>query len=376
MEEVMQKLRAATESPYERLAKWKEQNGRKVVACSPMQFPEELIHAAGMLPMVLQETNEVVTGGFSYLYPFYCGITRNLVDIASKGQLDFLDGIFYNDICIQARTGGAILRQILKKAPVYLIRLPQVLDRPGTLESTLNEFRKIKARVEAIAGAKIDDKHLAASIETYNRNRSLLRELREMRTQSPGIMPYRDMLNAVQAGMVMPREEHNILLEKLIGKLKKAKAPAGKRKRVFLSGHLCQKPKADLVDLIEEAGGAIVDDDLYTGYRYYALDAQANGNPLEALARQYLDRSLPVPTRADKGERWEQYLARRAKETKASGVVVLMVKYCEPHLFRYPFIKESLAAARVPHLMLETEHEVVSLEGIKTRVQAFLEMIK
>jgi benzoyl-CoA reductase/2-hydroxyglutaryl-CoA dehydratase subunit BcrC/BadD/HgdB len=107
----------------------------------------------------------------------------------------------------------------------------------------------------------------------------------------------------------------------LIEALKKSKAPAGKRKKIFLSGHLCQRPKPDLIDLIEEAGGVIVDDDLYTGFRYYAGDAPVNGNPLEALAKLYLDESMPVPTRADKKSRWNEFLVRRARESGASGVM-------------------------------------------------------
>jgi len=101
-----------------------------------------------------------------------------------------------------------------------------------------------------------------------------------------------------------------------------------------------------------------------------------NGNPLLALARMYLDKSLPVPTRAYHPLRWDKYVAQQAGESGAKGVIVLLVKYCEPHLFNYPFIKESLSAAGLPHIMLETEHEIVSLEGLKTRLQAFIEMLK
>ncbi len=376
MEETMKRFRTLVESPYEELAGWKDKTGKKVVACSPMHFPEELIHASGMLPVVLQETNEVITTGFSYIYPFYCGITRNLIDVASKGQLDFLDGICYTDICIQARAGSAILRRILKKPQVFHIRPPMVMNRVDILEATVEEYGKIKALIEKIAVTTIDNKSLSNSIAVYNRNRSLLRTLRELRKKNPGVLSYSNMVTIVQAGMLMPKEEHNDLLEKLILSLKKAKVPDDKRIKVFLSGNLCQKPKLDIVDLIEEAGGTVIDDDLYTGFRYYAVDAGADGSPLQSLAKLYIDQSLPIPTRTYPPLRWDKYLTQRAGESGAKGVVVLMVKYCEPHLFNYPFIKESLAAAGIPHIMLETEHEVVSLEGVKTRLQAFMEMLK
>jgi benzoyl-CoA reductase/2-hydroxyglutaryl-CoA dehydratase subunit BcrC/BadD/HgdB len=176
--------------------------------------------------------------------------------------------------------------------------------------------------------------------------------------------------------MLMPKEEHTQLLEKLLAEMEGMKPTSVKGSRLFLSGHLCQIPKADILDLIEGVGGIIVDDDLYTGYRYYAIDAELNGSPIEALAKRHLEKSLPAPTRTGLPVRWEKYIVDRVKASKAQGAVVLLVKFCEPHLFYYPFIKEALTKAGMPHIMVETEHEVVSLEGIRTRLQAFMEMLR
>jgi len=175
--------------------------------------------------------------------------------------------------------------------------------------------------------------------------------------------------------MLMPKEEHTTLMESLVTELERAKPSLPEGKRLFLSGHLCQSPKADILDLIEGVGGIIVDDDLYTGYRYYAVDVEVDGKPVEALAERHLEKSLPIPKRSYLPIRWEKYLVERAKASRAQGVVVLVAKYCEPHLFSYPFIKEALTAAGIPHIMVETEHEVVSLEAVRTRLQAFVEML-
>jgi benzoyl-CoA reductase/2-hydroxyglutaryl-CoA dehydratase subunit BcrC/BadD/HgdB len=119
----------------------------------------------------------------------------------------------------------------------------------------------------------------------------------------------------------------------------------------------------------------MVDDDLYTGYRYYALDAETGGRPMESLAKRSLDRSIPVPTRSDGKIRWDKTILDRAKASRSQGVVVLLAKYCEPHLFSYPFIKKTLTEAGIPHIMIETEHEAMSLEGVRTRLQAFMEIL-
>jgi benzoyl-CoA reductase subunit C len=111
--EVMNRFKDALESPYDKLRLWKEDRNTKIVGCSPMHFPEEIVHAAGMLPIVLQETEEAVTEGFSHVHSFFCGITRNLIDIGVKGQLNFFDTLIYSDICIQNRNAACTLKHIL-----------------------------------------------------------------------------------------------------------------------------------------------------------------------------------------------------------------------------------------------------------------------
>ena len=375
MNDIMSRFRDVLDTPYEKLRQWKEANGKKVVACSPMHFPEELIHAAGMLPVVLQETDEAITTGFSYIYPFFCGITRNIVDIAVKGQLSFLDGLVYTDICVQNRTAACMLKQNLPATHVEYAHLPTSLTREGVKDDTVRELERIKESLEKLAGRKIDDTSLRQSILVYNKNRSLLRRLHDLRSANPKLLSSSDMQVVVRSSMLMPKEEHTTLMESLVTELERAKPASPEGKRLFVSGHLCQSPKADILDLIEGVGGIIVADDLYTGYRYYAIDVEVDGKPIEALAERYLEKSLPIPTRSYLPIRWEKYLVERVKASRAQGVVVLVAKYCEPHLFSYPFIKEALTAAGIPHIMVETEHEVVSLEAVRTRLQAFVEML-
>ena len=375
IDDLMQPFLDVVDRPYERLRRWKEAHDKKVVGCSPMHFPEELVHAAGMLPVVLQESDEPITDGFSYVHPFFCGITRNIIDIASKGELSFFDGLVYNDICIQNRNAVCTLKQVLPEMRVKLLQLPTCLRRDGILDRTIKELEKMRLHLEDMAGRKIDDASLEESIGVFNRNRSLLRRLHDLYKANPTLISFREKQLVVQSSMLMSKEKHTELLKNLLEVFENEGPSQAEGKRLFLSGHLCQGPKADILELVEGMGGLFVDDDLYTGFRYYALDVPASGNPIESLAKRYLDGSLPIPTRSDPSMRWEDFVVDKARDSGAQGVVVLVAKYCEPHLFTYPFIKEALNKAGIPHVMLETEHEVVSLEGMRTRLQAFVEML-
>lgn len=375
-EQALIRFRDVVDQPYDMLRQWKQTTGKKVVGCSPMHFPEELVHAAGMLPVVLQETDEAVTEGFSHVHPFYCGITRNIIDLAARNKLEIFDSLIFSDICIQNRNAALTLKYILpNKDALDFVQFPSDTTRGDAHEEGLREMNKLRSRLEELAGEQISEASLANSIQVFNENRGLLKRFRSLCIESPGLLPQRDRQAVVQAAMLMPKEEHNELLAGMLEELetKKPEPPSGKP--LFLSGHLCQSPKTDILDLIEGAGGYIVGDDLFTGYRYYALDVNTNGNPMEALVSRCLDRTVPMPTRSDGELTWDRWLLEKVRETGAEGVVILIAKYCEPHLFFYPFIKKSLTAAGIPHLMLETEHEVVSLEGMRTRLQAFIEML-
>ena len=85
---------------------------------------------------------------------------------------------------------------------------------------------------------------------------------------------------------------------------------------------------------------------------------------------------MPCPTRVDQNADWETYLLDAMAKSKADGMIVLMAKFCEPHMYYYPEIKEAFEAKGVPHLLIETEHETTALEGIRTRVETFLEIVK
>ena len=102
------------------------------------------------------------------------------------------------------------------------------------------------------------------------------------------------------------------------------------------------------------------------------------GDPVDALSNWYLlrNRRVPCPTRADKDADWESFLLSAVEKSGAQGLIVLMVKFCEPHMYFYPEIKEAFEKRGIPLLLVETEHEEMPMEALKTRIETFLEIAK
>jgi len=378
VQDILNTFRQAAEGPLESAKSWKDRHGTKVVGSFPMHFPGELAHAAGALPVILQESQAPITVGHGMIFPFYCGFTRSIVDQACKGEFDFLDAIMFGDHCVQVLGAADVVRSKLPNTRVHFYQLISAMSDPWSLARARATFAELKAGLEDLVEHSIDDASVRNSIVLFNRNRRLLRELYELRRTGTARVTAHQMQIAVQSSMVMDKATHTALLEDLLANLRGQEAASQPGTRVYLSGHFCQAPKPTVLALIEECGGIVVDDDLYHGQRYISTDVAEDGDPLDALAEWYLARNIkiPCPTRVDQNADWETYLVGAMERSKAEGMIVLMAKFCEPHMFYYPEIKEAFEARGIPHLLVETEHEMSTLEGLRTRVETFLEIVQ
>ena len=119
----------------------------------------------------------------------------------------------------------------------------------------------------------------------------------------------------------------------------------------------------------------IPDDDLYVGSRYFANKVHLNGNPMEAIADRYLTKSPLCPTKGVWDVDWGEEAIKKMKANNAKGIISIIVKYCPPHACYYPDFRSKMEEEGVPEIMIQMEHEVISMEGIKTRLQSFVEII-
>jgi benzoyl-CoA reductase/2-hydroxyglutaryl-CoA dehydratase subunit BcrC/BadD/HgdB len=374
----MSRLAEIAADPDAYVRAWKSANpGRQVAGVLPMNFPEELLHAAGFLPVVIQENQDPDTAGRVTLAEFYCGYTRNLADQAVKGKLASYDAYFVADHCVQLLGAADVMRFRSPGTPIYFGQFIASMSEESTQRKVRTEMDHIVAEVERCAGAPIDGHRLAESIRLYNRDRRLLREIFDARRAGRIQLSGKQIQALVTSSMVMDKAEHVGLLERLLADTPDAAETVGAPVRLHLSGHFCHAPKAALLDLIEDCGAEIVDDDLYHGRRYITTDVREDLDPVAALTQWYFDRNVnvPCPTRVQHDADWDTYLGNAVSQSGADGVIVLMAKFCEPHMLLYPELRKMLEARDVPFLLIETEHEGLPMESIRTRVEALVERI-
>lgn len=378
VDDLLATLGRVAQDPLTWLREWKATPGRRAIGVFGLDVPEEMVHAAGLTPSVLLGSTESITVGQTHLQSFFCGYSRAMADVAIKNRLDFLDGLVMHDCCHAVRATHDVIRHNAPGIPwIKCLWFPPALDKPRTRDYVVQELRQFQTALEHLTGQPLRQEALQESIALYNRHRRLLRTLYSRRRESPHILTAQQATDIVVSGMVMPKEEHIHLMEELLRQLPSRRSTeATGRVRLLLSGSLCEPLPRPILAILDELGTMVADDDLYVGSRYFAIDVPLQDDPVEALAKAYLARRPASPTRFTAEQRWGDILVEMARRSQAQGVILFIVKFCEPHYWSYPGLRDALRGAGVPELLIETEHEDESIGHVHTRVEAFVEMLR
>ncbi|MDF2957218.1 MAG: Benzoyl-CoA reductase/2-hydroxyglutaryl-CoA dehydratase subunit [Candidatus Alkanophagales archaeon MCA70_species_1] len=350
---------------------WKEQ-GKKVVGWICPYVPEELIHAAGMLPFRVMGAPVTIVKGDAYLYPNICTFNRVVLELALGGRYDFLDGIVTANVCDHIRRLYDAWHFFVETPFKLILSLPHKVSE-NAVAFFRDELSRLKSDLEKLAGVEISDAALKNSIRTYNRARELLRRIYGLRREEEAPISGAEALEVVKAGMFLPKEEYVALLEEIFESLKRRDERYEGSARVMIAGSDLDDP--GFVKLIEDSGGLVVADDLCTGSRYFWEDVDVSGDPLEALARRYL--SPVLCARMHPYEAHIEHLIKMAEDFNVDGIIFEALKFCDIYGGEYPLLREWLKekGLDIPVLMLDREYVLSGVEQLKTRIQAFIESL-
>lgn len=362
------------DDPLAWVKQWKEAHGTVIVGCLPMYAPEELIAAAGMLAIALPGTDKPIVVGNAYLHTNLCHPMRGNFELALAGELSFIDGLVFCDVCDQSRRLGSMWGMYHQPGFAFHLRLPKRLDTKEAKYFYRDELQRLRASLEEFVGHGISDEDLRRSIALYNRSRELLSRLYELRRKSPTSFQATEVDAIVTAAMVMPKEEFNRSLALYLDNKEIMPVPQSQRARVLVCGNPCEDMEPKLLDMIGDVSGVVVDDYVYSGSMYLSQPVSEQDDPIDALAQAYID-SSPCPTKHNPNKNWGDYLVDRAKKAKVDGVIVLLPKYCEIYAFDYPDVREKLGQAGISHIMLEVAHSGADAR-LRTRLEAFVETLK
>ena len=369
-EEAMFECRELVESPdFDTVRRWRDAGG-KVVGHFQVYFPEEIAHAAGMLPFKVRGAPVEPNQADSHFGSYLCSILKTSLELALSDRVE-LDLFVSHPICDAARNLAAIWGRNVDY-PSQILYLPQNANSAGTVDYLRHEYDRMRRVVQDVADREISDDDLRASIAVFNENRRLLRELYDIKRTTPWLIAAEDAYALVAVAGLVPREEHNELLAMLLPQIRERDVKPEDRIRVVFEGGFCEQPPFDLVRMLGRTT-YVVDDDFHIGMRWITEDVSLDGDPLENLAEAYIEHSSYSPVQHDLRKPKEAMLIDRIKGAEADAAILAAAKMCEPGLEEQVTYTHALDAEGIAYFVSEFEENMASFDQLELQVETFVE---
>ncbi|UCE57988.1 MAG: 2-hydroxyacyl-CoA dehydratase [Candidatus Bathyarchaeota archaeon] len=366
-----------------------KEEGKKVIGYTCTFAPVELILAADAVPVRINSGwYDAAKLGDRIVPVEVCPVIRSAIGakmVHLSPYFELSDAII-NPLTCDGRTKlGEI---IASEKTVWTMCPPRVKDSPQSKNLWIEEVRGIKKKIEKLTGTEITSKRLRASIEVIQRATRAFRRLHKIRKGHPVIMG-RDAMLVNQTSMWDDIKRWTEKTEELCSELEKrvnqkAWACPPETSRVLVTGTPMMWPDNwKIPNLIEESSpqGLIVVDELCSGdrllYDPVGVDEWTMSDMLDAVAERYLLASTcPCFTSEQGNEDRINWLLDRLKEFKVDGVIYYVVRGCILYAMEYARIKKILDHMDIPVYYLDTEYTREDVGQMKTRIEAFLEMLE
>lgn len=368
----------AANHPDEQLKAYKAQ-GKKAIGVMPYYAPEELVFAAGMVPMGMWGTNtKNIKEAKEYCASFYCSLAQLDLEMLLDGTLDDLDGVIMTTLCDTLRPMSQNIRVAmdkLNKMPTIFLAHPQNRRPEYGIQYTISQYRNVKEQLEGIAGTKITDDALMNAIKVYNQSRAERRRFVKLAGEHPEAVSAVNRSAVLKASYFMLKDEYTEALKALNDELEALPKSDWKGVRIVTSGIICDNP--DLLQILDDNQIAIAMDDVAHESRSFRTDAPEEGDPMRALAQQFadLDYSVLLYDEASAENRRAEHVADLVREYHAQGVVVFMQNFCDPEEMEYPSLRQELDKQNIRHIRLGIDHQMRDFGQAKTALQAFADVI-
>lgn len=406
-------FREILENRHDHARRLKEEKNKAVMGYLCSYVPEEIIYAAGGIPVRILTSEEPPAYADTFMQTYYCTFSRSILHQALAGDLDYLDGLVTSYTCVTMRLAFDNIQHSAGLPYTRFLYLPGVIDTPDAKYFYYRELQRFVKEMEDRFGRKITDDDLREAIHIYDENRSLLARLFEGRKEARPTISGKEAYLLTLSSMLTDKKDHNEMLKKLLDDLPGRSPLEEGVSRVMLVGSPMDTLK--LPAMIEDDIGAwIVTDDTCTGTRYIWGETpreHLERDPLWAIVERYMISRPPCPTK-NSPHRWVEcttcpfrkvscfeltpsprgklpkefpfpkpericrfrHALQLAINHKVEGVIGVLQKFCDPHGFDFHHVTQAFQDVGIPTLFLEIEN-IFAMGQTKTRVQAFIEML-
>lgn len=353
---------------------WKAGGGR-VVGFVGLAVPEEIIHAARMLPFGVGADNDPVPlrEADACMPANTSASARAILQMALDGRYGFLDGVVISVVNESTRRLVDNWRSYAPRPYMDSIFLPR--KRTGAACALyLADLEDWRSRLSELRGAYIHERDLKRAIAVYNRGRELMQQLYALRERERPPVSGAETLDIIKAAVRMPREQFNDLLERLIAEVELTGREIRKSTRLMVIGSELQD--STWIEVVEALDVVVVTDELCTGTRYCFGAVDTSLSPMEALARYYLLVRSPGARAWPATDRFMHILAM-ARQFKVDGVISRTERHDADCAHGRMALSKQMHDHGIPILELDVEvGDDGQRDALAARFRAFVEKLQ
>ena len=352
--------------------------GRHAIGYLPIYVPREIIAAAGMLPVGIYGAGDAldIVKGDAYFQSYICHLPRSVIELALDGRFAAFSGFIFPSICDVIRNLSGMWQMTFPRQWVKYLDFPQNFDPEVGGRFYRRELDDILKNLERISGSPVRESEIRSAIVRYDENRLLLEALYEARSASPHDFPTSEVYRIVRAGAVLTVDDHSRLIADYLQAAHAEPLDDLDRIRVFLVGAFCEQPPLGLLRTLEQAGCAIVGDDLLLGLRFIRGPVDNEGDPVDALVRAYLARTTWSSAVYDGDAPREDGMMADVRASRADGVVFCCPSFCDPALLDRPMLQKRLDREGVPYASFQYAENTGQFQVIREQAGTFSDSIR
>jgi benzoyl-CoA reductase/2-hydroxyglutaryl-CoA dehydratase subunit BcrC/BadD/HgdB len=371
--DIIKKLEEEALHPKKSVIKEIKETGKRAIGCFPIYTPEEIIYAAGYLPVAMWGGNTELKLADKYLQSFCCSIMRANIEYGMKGVYNMLEAVVLPTFCDTLKCVCENWKVAVPNIPIIPIVYPQNRTIECGFEYMEDEFKRVRDEISRLSNKEILDEDIEKSFEIYEEYRNAMREFVEVASDYPQIITARRRHLIIKAGQFADKARYTKDIKKIIDGLYKEEKKPFRGTKVIATGLLSEP--VEILDIFDDNNIALVGDDLAQESRQWRTIVKDNSEGVwkkmvSRIADQRGD-TFFYEYMKSRGDR----LIEMVKDKSADGVVVFMMKFCDPEEYDYPIYKKEVEAAGIPILYLELDQQITSYEQIRTRIQSYSEML-
>ena len=358
--------------------------GENICGAFCQYTPSEIIYAAGLYQVALcGRSPDPIKTAETRLPANLCPLIKASYGHALEESCPYA---YFSDVVVGETTcdGKKKMYELLGELkPMQVIHLPNVPDYERSLEMWTEEIRAFAKGLEEKFNVTITDDMLNESIEWCNKERIQAARIYELGKYDPPAITGTKMNDIMEGEQYMfDREAKYNKINEILDQCEKnwhdgiyPYEPDPNRPRLIVSGGGYGGVSAKTINVMEELGGAIV---CYEGCcgissRRRLVDEDRSRDPYVRIAEKYIE--VPCAVVSPNYRRMDQ-VRETIKEWHADGYVSITLHSCNPFAIETENIRRVCEEMGIPLLHIETDFYPGDAGQIRTRIEAFLEMIR